>query len=93
MGTKLWAGICLAVLTASHASAQGALSAIDFEGTLTIRIGERPVAVYVYEDENVLRPYFRDLLTVSGACVQWQLRDRFESSKWRRCRSTKSRGE
>lgn len=69
MGSKHWAGLCLAVLTAGLASAQGALSAIDFEGTLTIRIDERPIAVYVYEDANVLRPYFRDLLTVSGAPV------------------------
>ena len=39
------------------------------EGDLQIAVGGQPIAEYVFNDSKVLRPYFRNLRTLSGVLV------------------------
>lgn len=39
------------------------------DGSLSIAIGGKPVAEYVFRDDQILRPYFRHLRTLSGELV------------------------
>lgn len=65
--------ILSAALTAATVqAAERQPAAVSFEhrdGSLQIVIGGQPVAEYVFEDDQIRRPYFRHLRTVSGVQV------------------------
>ena len=39
------------------------------DGAVTIQVDDKPVAIYVYQDREILRPYIKDLRTISGVQV------------------------
>ncbi|MGH7201855.1 MAG: DUF6807 family protein, partial [Planctomycetaceae bacterium] len=68
---RLMVFLATVLLTASVAVADDA-PLVSFEqqdGGLQIKVGGRPIGEYRYEDEQVLRPYFRHLRTPSGVQV------------------------
>lgn len=59
----------LAAVAVSSAWSQDAVTLEEGKHSLRIGIGDRQIAEYVYADETILRPYFRDLRTRSGVPV------------------------
>jgi len=60
------------VMAVDHETDQIAANKVAFvaeQGKLRIEIDGRPFATYVYEDEQILRPYFSDVFTPSGVKV------------------------
>jgi len=58
-----------AMLPAAAAQSSPSLSFTKGAGRLEIRMGDRPVATYVYEDPAIPRPYFCDVKTLAGVRV------------------------
>ena len=42
---------------------------VSQEGSLLIRVDDRPLATYVYRDPEILRPYFKDVYSPAGVQV------------------------
>lgn len=59
--------ILLAVNLAAAAQAESGVSFAKGDGKLAIALDGRPLATYVWQDAETLRPYFTDLHTPSGA--------------------------
>ena len=74
--TLIGAAISLSITVMSAVQQAGERTArVSFEqgeGNLRISIGGRPVAEYVFNDDQVRRPYFRHLRTPSGIQVTVQ---------------------
>lgn len=71
----LWVGglIALTLIQASPAAADEApIRFIQSEDRLEIRAGEKPIAVYVYRDEKIPRPYFAHLFAPAVVQVSRQ---------------------
>jgi hypothetical protein len=63
-------GIWLMALGATATAADApAISFQQGDTSLQILIGGQPIAEYVFRDEQILRPYFRHLRTLSGVLV------------------------
>ncbi|MBI3118219.1 MAG: PmoA family protein [Candidatus Hydrogenedentes bacterium] len=56
-------------LTQAAEETAGRVSFVEEDGRLQIRIGEQTVAVYVYEDAEIPRPYFAHVKTLEGVQV------------------------
>jgi len=61
--------VVVGLTLARCAAAAPIVSFTEEPDRLSVRIGDAPVAEYVFEDEQTLRPYFRHLRTRSGAAV------------------------
>lgn len=66
--TKFWAVLAVAMMSGAALALDGP-SAEMGDGMMTLRVGEQPVAVYVWSDPELPRPYFKDLRTVTGVPV------------------------
>jgi len=64
--------VCCGALVTAHRSALAGHPQVSFQktgGAVSILVDEKPVATYVYEDRDILRPYIKDLRTISGIQV------------------------
>jgi len=68
-------GACLALILVVHAAAcpaseqQDGIAFDTQPGQVIVRLGGRPLATYVYEDQEIPRPYFKDLHAPGGVRV------------------------
>lgn len=62
-------GYVLAAEGSQNPAAGDTVSFEAGESSLEIRIGEQPIATYVYRDENIPRPYFAHVRAASGIQV------------------------
>lgn len=63
---RLWASLAAMVLLPCAAHADDTLRFAKQESSLTAYLGEHPLLTYVWQDDALPRPYFRDVFALDG---------------------------